>query len=93
MIKASLAKQHRMNGAYVHEDYIYWLDLLKAGVRGTVLQENLANYRLAQTSRSANKLKAAKGRWQIYRKYLRYNMVKTLWYFVHYAINGIKKYS
>lgn len=93
MIKASLAKQHRMNGAYVHEDYIYWLDLLKVGARGTVLQENLANYRLAQTGRSANKLKAAKGRWQIYRKYLRYNMVKTVWYFVHYAINGIKKYS
>jgi len=93
MLKTDMAKQHRMNGTYVHEDYIYWLDLLKAGARGTVLQENLARYRLAQTGRSANKVKAAKGRWQIYRRYLKFNVFKTVWYFVHYAINGVKKYS
>lgn len=93
MIKTDLAKQHSMNGTYVHEDYIYWLDLLKTGARGTVLQENMTQYRLAQTGRSANKLNAAKGRWQIYRKYLKFNIVKTVWYFVHYAVNGVKKYS
>ena len=93
MLKAACAKQHRMNGSYMHEDYIYWLDLLKAGAKGTVLQENLARYRLAQTGRSSNKVKAAQGRWQIFRKYLGFNIFKSIWYFLHYAVNGIRKYS
>ena len=67
MIKTDLAKQHYMNGTYVHEDYIYWLDLLKAGARGTVLQENMVRCRQVHTATITNKRKAAKGRWQIYR--------------------------
>ena len=93
MIKANIAKQHNMNGSYAHEDYIYWLDLLQNGAKGMVLDEQLVRYRLAQTGRSANKTKAAQGRWQIYRTYLKYNIFKSAWYFMQYALNGIKKYK
>ena len=93
MIKADIAKQHNMNGNYAHEDYIYWLDLLQSGAKGMVLDEQLARYRLAQTGRSANKGKAAQGRWKIYRAYLKYNVFKSAWYFMQYALNGIKKYK
>lgn len=87
-----VAKQHIMNGTYAHEDYVYWLELLQSGAEGIVLDEVLAEYRLAQSGRSANKLQAAKGRWQIYRQYLGYSVPKTLWYFVQYVVNGVKKY-
>lgn len=92
LLRSELAKQHRMNGSYAHEDYVYWLQLLQAGARGCVLNQCLTSYRLAQTSRSANKLKAAYGRWQVYRRYLGYGVCKSGWYFAQYAINGWKKY-
>ena len=92
MLKAELAKQYSMNGSYAHEDYVYWLDLLQNGANGMVLDETLVQYRVAQSGRSANKGKAAQGRWQIYRKHLHYGVVKSARYFMHYAINGIKKY-
>jgi len=93
MLKAEIAKQHRINSDYIHEDFVYWLDLLQNGAEGMVLNQVLVRYRLAQTSRSANKGKAAQGRWQIYRRYLQYGIFKSAFYFLQYAINGIKKYS
>ena len=92
MLKAELAKQYSMNGSYAHEDYVYWLDLLQNGAKGAVFDQVLTRYRLAQSGRSANKGKAAQGRWQIYREYLNYGIIKSTRYFVHYALNGIKKY-
>ncbi len=92
LLRSQLAKQHTMDGSYAHEDYVYWLELLQAGARGCVLNQCLTSYRLAQTSRSANKLQAAQGRWQVYRRYLGYGVCKSSWYFVQYAVNGWKKY-
>ena len=93
MLKTEIAKQHSMNSSYIHEDYVYWLELLQNGAKGAVLDKVLTRYRLAQTGRSANKSKAARGRWRIYREYMAYNLLKSAWYFIHYAINGIKKYK
>lgn len=92
MLRSQVAKQHTMNGSYAHEDYVYWLELLQSGAKGGVLNQCLTNYRLAQASRSANKLQAACGRWQVYRDYLGYGVVRSSLYFVQYAVNGWKKY-
>ncbi len=93
LLRSAVAKQYLMDGSYAHEDYVYWLTLLQAGAKGCVLNKCLTGYRLAQTSRSANKLKAAQGRWQVYRRYLGYGVCKSGWYFVQYAVNGWKKYG
>lgn len=92
LLCSQLAKQHSMDGTYAHEDYVYWLELLQSGARGCVLNQCLTSYRLAQTSRSANKIKAAQGRWQVYRRYLGYGIIRSGWYFVQYAVNGVRKY-
>lgn len=93
MLCSQLAKEHAMNGNYAHEDYVYWLELLQSGAQGGVLNQCLTNYRLAQTSRSANKLKAAQGRWRVYREYLGYGVMRSGWYFAQYAVNGVRKYK
>lgn len=92
MIKTEVIKQHKMNGNYAHEDYVFWLALLQNGAKGMVLDEVLTRYRLVQTGRSANKAKAAQGRWVVYRQYMHFGILKSAWYFVQYAINGIRKY-
>lgn len=93
MLKTELAKQYSMNGNYSHEDYVYWLNLLQNGAKGAVFAQVLTRYRLAQSGRSVNKGKAAQGRWLIYRKHLKFNIFKSIWYFIHYAVNGAKKYK
>ncbi len=93
LLRNEVAKEHTMDGSYAHEDYVYWLELLQSGAKGCVVNKCLVNYRLAQTSRSANKLKAAQGRWQVYRRYLGYGIIQSARYFVQYAVNGVKKYK
>lgn len=75
------------------EDYVLWLRILKTIKTAKGIQKPLAIYRINPQSRSANKLKAAIGQWQIYRQNERLNLLKSWYYFVHYAYNGWKKYK
>ena len=89
---AALLKEHPFRSDYLHEDYILWLELFKLPIRIVTEQQVLTHYRLIKGSRSHNKLRAASSRWKIYREYLNMNILKSLFYFAQYSINGIKKY-
>jgi teichuronic acid biosynthesis glycosyltransferase TuaG len=51
----------------MHEDYAFWLGLLRRGVVARGLPEVLADYRVRPGSASANKLKGAAAVWRILR--------------------------
>jgi len=74
------------------EDYGLWLKILKKINSTKGLNEVLAKYRIRKKSVSSNKLKAAKYQWKIYRNVENLNLIKSIYYFLHYAYNGIKKY-
>lgn len=74
-----------------HEDYVLWLSILKKGVKAYGLNEVLAVYRKSSNSLSGNKFKAAKWTWNIYRNIEKIPLPKAIYYFINYAINGIKK--
>lgn len=74
-----------------HEDYVLWLSILKKGISAYGLNEVLASYRKSSTSLSGNKFKAAKWTWNIYRNIEKIPFPKAIYYFINYAINGIKK--
>ena len=65
---------------------------MQAGFVFSGLDEVLVYYRVFDENRSGDKLNAAKYRWLIYRKYLKLNLMQSIWYFIKYALNGIKKY-
>ncbi len=48
-------------------DMALWLDMMKRGIDAYGIDEVLASYRLVSTSNTANKFKAAKGVWHVYR--------------------------
>lgn len=52
-----------------HEDYVFWLSLIKKAKQGVRVDhsEPLAYYLVRNQSLSANKLRAARWQWQIYR--------------------------
>lgn len=76
-----------------HEDYILWLSILKEGYRAVNVQEVLAQYRISSNSISANKRKAVIWQWNIYRNIEKIGLFRSIYYFTHYAIAGLKKHK
>ena len=74
-----------------HEDYACWLKLLQREDYAWGLNEVLAVYRETGTSISGNKARVAVWQWNIYRDYLKMNLIKSTYYFVHYTWNALKK--
>lgn len=75
-----------------HEDYVLWLTLIKQANRFFGLNEVLLSYRKRKGSISSNKFKSAQWVWNIYRNIEQLNLFKSVYCFVNYTINGIKKH-
>lgn len=78
---------------FYHEDYVLWLRLLKRGYKAIGIKKVLVNYFFHSDSKAGNKRKAAQNRWRVYRNYLGLSLVKSAWYFTHYALAGLRKYK
>ena len=72
-------------------DMALWLLILKRGFKAYGLDKNLAKYRVVSTSNTASKWKAAKDVWIVYRKLENLNLIYSIWCFVNYAFNAIRK--
>jgi teichuronic acid biosynthesis glycosyltransferase TuaG len=83
--------KHYFKDVPLHEDYVYWLDVLKHIERAYGINEPLAFYRLHAGSRSHNKLRAARMQWHIYREIERLPLVRSLRHFAVYAWRGLRK--
>ena len=74
-----------------NEDYVLWLEIVKDVKTIYGLKENLAYYRVLDNSRSSNKAKTAKVRWETYRKTEKLPLLKSIYYFMHYAVRAVLK--
>lgn len=74
-----------------HEDYIMWLDLIKRASNAYCIQENLAYYRISSNSLSANKFRAIRWQWNIYRTEENLSFLSSVFYFFHYITSALKK--
>ncbi|SAI67109.1 glycosyl transferase family protein [Bordetella ansorpii] len=76
-----------------HEDYVFWLEAVRqAGTAvATPFDGPLAVYRVAAGSVSANKLRAIKWQWSVYRRQLGLPWPRSVWLFVHYIFFALAK--
>lgn len=76
-----------------HEDYVFWLRVVRlAGLAVCARSsEALAYYLVRPGSLSANKLRAARWQWRIYRDFEGIGVLPASWYFVNYAANAVMK--
>ncbi|MCQ8881299.1 glycosyltransferase [Pseudoalteromonas shioyasakiensis] len=81
----------RMPNLRSSHDMALWVNLLDEIKVAHGYKDILASYRLVGTSNTANKTKAAKEVWQVYRNYLQYNRFKSSYYFIKYAFNAVLK--
>lgn len=90
MIDREKVGQLEMVNIRTRQDYAYWLEITKRGFRAYGFPEVLAKYRIVGNSISRNKLKAAKRQWYVYRHIEKLGLIRSIWYFSHYAFHGIK---
>ncbi|MAZ47782.1 MAG: glycosyl transferase [Halobacteriovoraceae bacterium] len=75
------------------QDYIFWYEALKLSNRGQGMSEFLSSYRqTGEDSLSADKKKMALIQWQLLNSEFKLNLFERVYYFLKYAIWGLKKY-
>ena len=75
------------------EDHVMWLNLLKKIPVGKPLPKTMAKYRMHQSSISRKKSNIVKDQYLVYKDYMNFSTVKSLYYTVNWALNGFMKYS
>ena len=73
------------------EDYVLWLQIVKKikTIRG--LDKKLTYYRKTKGSLSSNKLLSLINGYKVYRNYMNYGVIKSLFYLFILSINSVKK--
>ena len=75
----------------IRQDTNLWITLLKNGYKAYGINQVFVKYRIHSNSISANKVKAAKGVWNLYFHIHQFGLIKSLYYFSFYAFNAIRK--
>ena len=93
MLTKSIVSRFHFPEDFYHEDYALWLQMLQSGCKAVGVTDVLGAYYVHADSKAGNKRKSAIKRWRIYRDYLKFPIWKSLWYFAHYALAGMRKYK
>lgn len=91
LVRKELYAKHYAIGDGMHEDFAVWLSILKEGRKAYGVDEPLLIYRIDKSSRSGNKVKAAKMNWNTYR-YIGLNPIQAFYYECWYVLKGLLKY-
>lgn len=73
------------------QDTATWWKVLKTGVVAHGLQESLSIYRRSNNTLSSNKLKALKRTWNLYRNVEHLPLIYSLFNFLCYCFNAVKR--
>lgn len=80
-----------MESVRKRQDWILWLELLKKMEKAMGLNIPLSVYDGSNQSLSSNKLKLIRSTWYVYREYLNYNSIRSLYCLLIFTISYIKK--
>lgn len=93
LIKSDVAKNNKFSPDIEHEDYAYWLNLLKMGYNLKGDTNAYVAYRYSKMGRSSVKSKALKNRFYILHKIEQLSLIQSLYFFVCYGFYAlVKKY-
>lgn len=75
------------------EDHVMWLNLLKKIPEGKPLPKTMAKYRMHASSISRKKTNIMVDQYLVYKDFMKFSTVKSLYYTATWAFNGFRKYS
>lgn len=91
MIDRDKIGDFRMPLVRAGQDTATWLSILRNGYNAYGLNEPLAKYRKVKGSISSNKIKALRRTWNTYRNLEKLPLIKSIYVFLCYILNAIKK--
>lgn len=74
-----------------HEDYATWLTVLKRLPEAWGINEVLGSYRVNSSSVSANKVRAMRWTWRIYRDNQKLPVYKSIFYLMGHGLQAVRK--
>ncbi|MBN9311427.1 MAG: glycosyl transferase family 2 [Chryseobacterium sp. 39-10] len=75
------------------EDHVMWLNLLKKIPVGKPLPKTMAKYRMHASSISRKKTNIMKDQYLVYKDFMGFSTLQSMYYTANWAFNGFKKYS
>ncbi len=73
------------------EDFVLWLKILYSEVEIAALRENLMSWRKTRNSLSSSLFQKLMDGYKVYRNYMKYNAMKSLYLLICLSINYLKK--
>lgn len=77
----------------LRDDFVFWLSLLKKVEYAYGNPTVLASYRVFAASTTANKRKMIKPQFNVYYRIEKLGLFRSIYYLIHWAINGYLKYK
>jgi glycosyltransferase involved in cell wall biosynthesis len=75
-----------------HEDYVLWLTILQKGFIAENTNTVEALYRVRPGSVTSKKNMVIKWQWDIYRRQLKLSLLRSVYFFCFYVVNGFLKF-
>ena len=91
LVRRELMERCPMGNDAIHEDFAVWLKILREEPWAYGVNEPLLVYRVSRSSKSGNKLKAARMTFGTYR-YIRVPLPLAVWSGILYTVRGIRKF-
>lgn len=91
MINKDIIGDFKMPNVRKGQDTLTWLKILENEPFAYGLNSTLTKYRIGNKSISSNKISALKRTWSNYRKFTDLNLFETVYYYVYYIFNAIKR--
>lgn len=92
VIRTQIAREFPMRCEDSHEDYLFWLEIVRKYGPACGVPESLIRYRTGSTGKSGSKLQSARMTFRVYR-HMGFGLGKATLLFVSYAFHGVAKYA
>tara|TARA_B100000427_G_C14965210_1_gene358540 strand:- start:76 stop:504 length:429 start_codon:yes stop_codon:yes gene_type:complete len=84
-------KKYKFPSLTTKEDYVLWLKLAKNGVKMIGINQNLSSWRKSKNSLSSSIIQKLLDGYKVYRVYLEYGRLKSIFCLINLSINFIIK--
>ena len=84
-------KKLKFTNLKTKEDFVLWLKILRSGLSIGALDEKLSYWRKTKNSLSSSILQKLKDGYKVYRFYMNYNKIKSLYLLFCLSVNFLKK--
>jgi len=91
MVNTNITGPLQFKNMRTRQDAYLWISLLKKGFKAYGIDNPLVKYRVRNNSISANKISAAKQVWYLYYNLENLGFIVSVYYFIFYAYNAVKK--